>query len=377
MSLSIVPVRSARRREQFIRMAWDIYRDDPNWVPPVLADRRKLLDPEKNPFWNHSQGEFFLAEREGKIVGRIAAIVNDAHNRVHHDKVGFFGFFESVNDPEVAHALFDAACRWLAEKGMESVRGPVNPSINDEAGLLVEGFDDPPQILMTYNPEYYIALIESYGFTKAKDMYAWKLTAEFLTPKLERVQRAVREREKIVVRNFRFGPKSAFQEDIGVLREIYNQAWAPNWGAVRMTSEEFDALAADLKTIAAKDLVLIAESEGRPVGFALALPDVNQVLIRNRGGSLVGAVWHLLTGKKRIKRGRIVVLGVIPAFQRRGIDAVLYYEIGTRMVNKYGYAESEASWVLEDNEMMNRAARMMKGEIYKRYRIYEKTIKEN
>lgn len=372
-----MPVRTAGQRRQFISMVWDIYGNDPNWVPPVIADRRKLLDPKKNPFWSHSPAEFFLAEKDGKIVGRIAAIVNRAHNQVHGDKVGFFGFFESINDPTVAHALLAAACRWLAEQGMEVARGPVNPSINDEAGLLVEGFDDPPQILMTYNPEYYSSLIESYGFTKAKDLYAWKLNAAFLTPKLDRVQKAVREREKIVIRNFRFSPKSAFKEDVDLLRNIYNIAWEPNWGAVRATQEEFNALAADLKTVAAKDLVLIAESAGKPVGFVLALPDVNQVLIRNRKGSLLGAAWHLLTGGKRITRGRIVVLGVIPAFQRRGIDATLYYEIGTRMVGKHGYTESEASWVLEDNEMMNRAARMMRGELYKRYRIYDKTIKEN
>lgn len=377
MSLAIIPVRTAAQRRQFITMVWDIYRDDPNWVPPIIADRSKLLDPKKNPFWNHSEAEFFLAQKDGAIVGRIAAIINNAHNQVHGDRLGFFGFFESINDRDVAHGLFDAACRWLADKGMTGVRGPVNPSMNDEAGLLVEGFNDPPQILMTYNPEYYIPLIESYGFTKAKDLYAWKLTPTFLSPKLERVQKAVREREQIVIRNFRFSPKSAFQEDVAVLRDIYNIAWAPNWGAVRMTREEFDALATDLKTVAAKDLVLIAESAGKPVGFALALPDINQALIRNRRGGMLGAAWHLLTGKKRITRGRIVVLGVIPAFQRRGIDATLYYEIGTRMVYGHGYGESEASWVLEDNEMMNRAARMMNGEIYKRYRIYDKTINEN
>lgn len=377
MSLSVVPVRSSSERRQFITMVWDIYRNDPNWVPPIVADRRKLLSPEKNPFWKHAEAELFLAVDNGKVVGRIAAIVNHSHNEVHSDRTGFFGFFESINDERTAHALFDAAAGWLREKGMDTMRGPVNPSMNDEAGLLVEGFDDPPQILMTYNPQYYIPVIESYGFTKAKDLYAWRLTPDFLSPKLERVQSAVRERENIVVRTFRFGPKSAFQEDINILRSIYNTAWAPNWGAVRMTPDEFNALAADLKTIAEKDLVLIAEADGQPVGFALALPDINQALIRNRNGSLPGAIWHLLTGKKRITRGRIVVLGVIPAFQRRGIDAVLYYDIGTRMVGGHGYREAEASWVLEDNEMMNRAARMMKGEIYKCYRIYDKTIKEN
>lgn len=377
MSLQVEPVRSKAERRQFITVVWNIYQDDPNWVPPIIADRKKLLDPKKNPFWSHTDVELFLARKDGHVVGRIAALVNHNHNDVHKEKVGFFGFFEAIDDSEVARGLFDKATEWLREQGMELVRGPVNPSMNDECGLLIEGFDDPPQILMTYNPKYYSPLIESNGFHKAKDLHAWKLTADFLSPKLERVQSAVREREGLTVRNFRFGPKSAFREDIGILRTIYNAAWEPNWGAVQMTPEEFDALATDLKTIAAKDLVLIAEAHGTPVGFALALPDINQVLIRNKRGGLIGAVWHLLSGKKRVNRGRIVVLGVIPAFQKRGMDAALYYEIGNRMVYDHGFLEAEASWILEDNEMMNRAALMLKGKIYKRYRIYEKMIKEN
>ena len=377
MSLEITPVRSSSERKQFITMVWNLYQEDPNWVPPLIADRAKLLDPHKNPFWKHADQELFLAIRDGKTVGRIAAIVNHDHNRTHDDKVGFFGFFESEDKVSTAHGLFAAAAEWLAEQGMEVMRGPVNPSINDEVGLLVDGYDDPPQILMTYNPEYYEALIKSYGFTKVKDLYAWRLRPDFLSPKLERVQTAVRERENLTVRTFRFSPKSAFQQDIEILRDIYNTAWEPNWGSVKMHPDEFDALAADLKQIAAKDLVLIAEANGKPIGFALALPDINQALIHNRKGGLVGALWHLLTGKKKITRGRIVVLGIIPAFQRRGIDAVLYYDIGTRMIGKHKYKEAEASWVLEDNEMMNRAAEMMKGEVYKTYRLFDKTIKEN
>ena len=377
MSLSVFPVRSSSERRQFITMVWNLYQDDPHWVPPLIADRKKLLDSQKNPFWKHAEMEMFLAKRDGKIVGRIAAIVNWAHNQTHNDKVGFWGFFESENKISTAHALLGAAAEWLSEHNMEVMRGPVNPSINDEVGLLVEGFDDPPQILMTYNPDYYSTLIESYGCTKAKDLYAWQLTMESFTPKLQRVQQAVREREKITVRTFRFSPKSHFQQDIKILREIYNTAWEPNWGAVKMNPEEFDALATDLKQIAAKDLVLIVEAQGKPAGFALALPDINQVLIKNKKGGIVGALWHLVRGKKRIKRGRIIVLGLLPAFQRRGIDAVLYYDIGMRMANNHGYQEAEASWVLEDNEMMNRAMNMMKADIYKTYRLYDKMIKEN
>jgi GNAT superfamily N-acetyltransferase len=359
-------------------MVWPIYEGDPNWVPPLIADRKKLLDRKKNPFYRHSEMELFLAKSDGKVVGRIGAIVNRNHNETHHDRVGFFGFFESIDDQQVADALLHAAENWLAEHGMTEMQGPANPSINDELGLLVDGFDDPPQILMTYNPKYYSRLIESFGLRKIKDLYAYRLGADsFLSPKLERVQQRVRERSGVTIRTVDFSPKEAFKRDVVILREIYNSAWEKNWGAVKMTDAEFDFLAADLKQVAEPDFALIAEIEGKPVGFALGLPDINQLLIGNRNGGLIGAGLRLLFGKKRITRGRIIVLGVVPAFQRHGIDAVLYFEIGTRMTRGHGYTEGEASWILEDNTMMNRAAEMMNGEIYKRYRLYQKTINKN
>jgi len=378
MSISISPVRTAADLRTFITMVWSIYRNDPNWVPPIIADRQKLLNRKRNPFYRHAEMEMFLARDGGRVVGRIAAIVNHNHNLIHDDRVGFFGFFESVDDTRVSSALFQAAEQWLAEHGMTRMRGPVNPSMNDEAGLLVEGFDDPPQILMTYNPKYYSRLIESFGLTKVKDLYAYRLTAQgFLNPKLERVQQMVRERERLVIRSVNFKQKEAFRRDVATLKTIYNEAWEPNWGFVKMTDEEFDFLAADLKQVAAQDLVLIAERDGRPIGFALGLPDINQALIFNRGGGLVGALLALIFKKKKITRGRILVLGVVPAFQRRGVDAVLYHEIGTRMTRDHGYTEGEASWVLEDNVMMNRAAEMMNGDLYKRYRIYGKSVNKN
>jgi GNAT superfamily N-acetyltransferase len=375
MTLSISPVRSTSDLTGFIRMVWPIYRNDPNWVPPLIADRKKLLDRKKNPFYRHADMELFLARRNGEVVGRIAAIINQNHNQVHHDHVGFFGFFESIDDQQVANLLFAAAEAWLAERGMTAMRGPMNPSINDEIGLLVEGFDDPPQILMTYNPPYYSRLIEQAGFAREKDLYAYRLGAEkFLGPKLERVQQRARVRNRVTIRGVNFSPREAFQRDVNSLKEIYNAAWEQNWGAVRMTDAEFDFLAADLKQVAEKDLAIIAEIDGKPIGLAIALPDINQILIGNRGGGLLKAVFGLLFQKKRITRGRILVLGVVPGMRGHGIDAVLYYEIGTRMVRGHGYTEGEASWVLEDNVMMNRAAEMMNGEIYKRYRIYQKEI---
>jgi hypothetical protein len=251
----------------------------------------------------------------------------------------------------------------------------MNPSVNDEIGTLIEGFDDSPQVLMTYNPRYYPELIEKAGFAKAKDLYAYKLHyKDYATEKLKRLQWLIRERYQVNVREVNFKDKEQFRKDINTLKDIYNRAWEPNWGYVRMTDEEFDFLAADLKPVANPKLVFIIESKGVPVGFHLALPDLNQVFKYNKNGSMLGAVWHLLTKKKQINRLRIVVLGVLPEFQKHGLDAVLYYESGER-ANKLNMPDAEASWILEDNEMMNKGLTMsMNGKVYKKYRIYEKEI---
>jgi GNAT superfamily N-acetyltransferase len=376
--LTIEPVRSKKDLDTFIRLVWPIYRNDPVWVPPVIADRRKLLDRHRNPFYQHAEMELWIARRDGEPIGRIAAIINRNHNEQHHDRVGFFGFFETINDRDVAHALLAQAQSWLAERGMDAMRGPVNPSMNDETGLLVDGFDDPPQILMTYNPKYYSAVIESFGLRPVKELYAYRLMGDrFISPKLERVQKHVRERAGVTIRTAKFSPKEAYRKDIDTIRSIYNQAWVPTWGFVKMTDAEFDFVASDLKQIAERDFVIFAEKAGKVIGFALGLPDINQALIDNRRGGLIGAGLRLLFGKRKITRGRILILGVLPEFQGRGIDAVLYSEVGNRMVSGHGYTEGEASWVLEDNVMMNRAAELMGGEIYKRYRIYEKTMNKN
>jgi len=375
MDLVIRPVENKNDKMRFIRSQWNFYKNDKNWVPPIIADRLKLLDTKKNPFYKHSLIQLFLAERDSVVVGRIAAIINYNHNKTHNDKVGFFGFFECVNDQEVANKLFDAAAEWLKVRGMDAMRGPENPSQNDEVGLLIEGFDSPPVILMTYNPSYYIDLIENYGLKKVKTLYAYELRMEdYLTEKLVRLQDVIRKRYSITVRNVDFKNKEQFKRDVETLKHIYNSAWEPNWGFVKMTDEEFDFLAADLKTIAEPEFAFIVEVKGKPAGFALGLPDVNQCLIHNKSGSLIGAIWHLLTKKKKIKIIRIIVLGVLKDFQGIGVDGVMYYEFAKRG-SKLGMLRGEASWILEDNEMMNRALTVtMNGRIYKKYALYEKEI---
>ncbi len=375
MSLSIRKVSGRSDKIKFIKSQWNFYKDDPNFVPPIIFDRLNLLNTEKNPFYKHAEIELFLAEREGQIAGRIAAITNEYHNSTHNDKVGFFGFFECENNEETANALFDTAEAWLKERGMDTIRGPVNPSMNDETAFLCEGFDRPPLILMPYNPPYYNELAEKCGFVVAKNLYAYLLNGKsYMKDKLKRLQEVVRKRWNITVREVDLKNKEQFLRDVKTLKDIYNSAWVPNWGFVKMTDEEFDYLANDFKQFADQDYAIIVEIDGKPAGFALALPNLNDALIYNKRGSLLGALWHMFTKKKKVSMVRIIVLGVDPKYQRTGADAVIYYELGKRTLAN-GIIFAEASWILEDNEMMNKGlTQTMNADRYKTYRIYEKKI---
>ncbi|MDE3057517.1 MAG: GNAT family N-acetyltransferase [Bacteroidota bacterium] len=370
-TVTIRPVRTSADEMKFIKFLWKIYKDDPQWVPPLVMDRKKLIDKKKNPFYRHSAMELFLAERDGEVVGRIGAIVNDNHNKEHEDKVGFFGFYESVNDQEVADVLFNAAKEFLRAKGMTQMRGPADPSVNDEYGLLVDAFDKSPVVLMTYNPPYYAPLFENYGLKKLKDLYAYLLSQDTVySERLMRFNEVVKQREGLTFRSLNM---KDFKGEVDRIKQIYNSAWSHNWGAVPMTDAEFDALAKDLKPIVVPELVIMAEAKGRPIGFALSLPDINIALKYNKNGGLLTGLWHLYTKKKEINLVRIIVLGVVPEHQRSGAAGVLFYETAAR-AKKLGYQYGEASWVLEDNVMMNRAAEMMNATRYKTYRLYEMNI---
>jgi GNAT superfamily N-acetyltransferase len=368
---TIRPVRTSSDKKIFIDFFYTLYKDDPNFAPPLRMDREKLIDTKKNPFYKHSSLAMFLAERNGKVVGRIATIVNDNHNKEHNDKVGFFGFFECENDQEAANMLFDAAKQELKAKGMNAMRGPANPSVNDEYGLLVEGFDSPAVVLMTYNPKYYETLILNYGLKKEKDLYAYLLDQNTVyTDKFVRANEIVKQRNSLTFRTINM---KDFANEVKRIKEVYNAAWQYNWGAVAMTDEEFDALAADLKMVVEPELVLIAESKGKMVGFGLSLPDINVRLKGNKNGGLLGGILRLLVFKKKIDLCRIIVLGVVPEYQKTGAAGVLFYETAVR-AKKLGYQYGEASWILEDNVMMNRAAEAMQGKRYKTYRIYQQEI---
>ena len=370
--IKIKKVESNGDLNTFLKMAWKIYEGDPNWVPPVLYDKKNILNKKKNPFFKHADMDLFMAEKNGEIVGRIAAISNSLHNEVHKDNVGFFGFFECVNDQEVANKLFDAAKDWLKERGFDAMRGPANPSVNDEYALLIEGFDDPPRIMMTYNPKYYMDLIDNYGFAKAKDLYAYKISNDKIlkSEKLIRVADIAQRRAKMTIRPIKM---NKFHEELEKVKYVYNKAWQPNWGFVPFTDEEIEHAAKDLKPLVDPNLVLFAEIDGKTIGFALVMPDYNFIFKKIDGKLFPFGILKLFTQRKNIPWARIIILGIIPEYQKRGLDASMYMEI-VRRAEARGIYYGEASWILEDNEMMKRGANVMNGELYKKYRIYEMPI---
>lgn len=370
-NIEVSPVSGSKELKQFIRFPWEIYKNDENWVPPLLMDRKKLVDRKNNPFYKHAEAEFYLARKNGKIAGRIAAIINHNHNQEHKDKIGFFGFFECTDDQAVANALFQTVRRWLKERGMTGMRGPANPSVNDEYGMLIDGFDKRPVILMPYNPPYYNLLVERAGIPKIKDLYAYHVSKDkSLNPRLTEIAKRAAQREGLVFRSI---DMKNFDKEVASIKLLYNKAWQYNWGAVQMTNDEFDYLAKDLKQIIVPELVIIAEYKGEPIGFSLSIPDLNIALKYNKGGYFIPGIYRLLRHKKKINWVRVLVLGVIPERLKSGAASVLFYETARRCTEN-GYPDGEAGWVLEDNLMMNRAAEFLNATRSKTYRLYETSL---
>jgi GNAT superfamily N-acetyltransferase len=373
--ISIKKVENDYEKNQFIKFPWKIYENDAYWVPPLLFDVKNNLDKKKNPFYDHSKMEMWLAEKEGKLAGRIAAIVNENHNKYYNDKVGFFGFFECVNDKDVSKLLFDTASEYLKENEMEVIRGPVNPSTNDECALLIDGFDSSPVMLMPYNPKYYVSLIEEYGFEKAKDLYALYIGAdvinnEELMKRLKRISDMIIKKEKLTLRKVNL---SDFNNEVQRIREVYNNAWQENWGFVPMTEDEFKHVAKNLKPIADEDFILFAEKDGKPIGFSLCLPDINQVLKDLNGRLFPFGIFKFLKNKKKIDVLRVIIMGVNVEYHRKGIDAIFYQHI-IKTGYKRNIKAGEISWVLEDNYAMVQAAEKLGAHIYKTYRIFDKKL---
>jgi GNAT superfamily N-acetyltransferase len=372
MTLEIRPLGFSRRdRRRFVRVSFDLHRADPNWVPPLWIDVLGELNPAKNPFFEHATVQHLLALRDGVAVGRIAAIVNHRHNEFHDARDAHFGWFEAA-DEEVANELLAAAEAWAAERGTERVLGPVSYSTNDVCGLLVDGFDVPPAILMPYNPRAYGDWIEGRGFAKAKDLLALHVDRwHRFDPRLIRVAERLAHRSGLQLRPL---DMKRFDEEVALVSRLYNAAWERNWGFVPLTDAELEHMARSLKPVVDPKLVLFAEIQGQTAGFSLALPDLYRILVKIRSGRLLPfGVFRILRERKKLKNVRLLTLGVTPEFRSKGIDAALIHGAVTKYVEA-GYDACECSWILEDNERMLSGMETVGGRTIKRYRIYEKAL---
>jgi len=377
--IEVRPVRSSQEWEAFIGFPWTVYQGDSNWVPQLRVAVRDMLDVRKNPFFRHAFMNPWLAFRGGEVVGRIVGVVDENHNRFHNEKTAFFGFFESIDDASVAQKLLDTVNAWARERGMETLRGPVNLSTNHECGLLVEGFEAPPSVMMTYNPKYYAALFEGAGFAKTKDLFAYEVQGNSRFS-----ERLLAQSERLKANGnvtFRTVNMKRFDQEIALILDIYNDAWENNWGFVPMEPEEFQHMARDMKAIVDPNLLLIAEVRGEPAGFGLTLPDVNQAFRKIPDGKLLPTgifklLWHLKgPGRAQtINRCRILTLGIKKAFRNFSLGPLFYTEYLKRGPVA-GYPVGEASWILEDNRAMNRALEMMCGKRTKVYRLYDRAIR--
>ncbi len=376
MSLDITPVASSRDLRRFIDLPWQVYdrTRHPQWVPPLRIAVRDALDTKGNPFYKTADRQLFLATRNGKPVARIAAIENRAHNEFHQDRVGFFGFFESLEDQEAATGLFASAAEWLRARGLTTMRGPMNPSTNHECGLLVRGFRWHPMIMTTWNPRYYQTLIESTGFAKAKDLlaYFFPLQGErsFSLPEQYRVhaERALRGRS-LTFREISF---NRFDQEVELCWDIYNSAWEKNWGFVPMSKESFLHEAKVLRYILVPQFTFIAEVNGDPAGFMIIVPDYHQAYKAVGNGRLFPTgLFKLLAAKKRLRTGRIMILGVKAQYRKRSIFALFADEM-FRRGRAYGGIGAEASWILEDNDALVRPMTALGAKEYRRWRIYDR-----
>jgi GNAT superfamily N-acetyltransferase len=355
----------------FIDLPYALFKGHPHWVGDLKKDVRHLLETG-HPFWRHADRRLFMAFRDGRPVGRIAAISNHAHNNFHSDKAGFFGFFDCADDKEAAAGLFAAACAWLKTKGMDCAIGPVNPSTNETCGMLLEGFDGPPMVMMPYNPPYYLELAAGAGFTKAKDLYAYRYpTAAGFPERFEKIVSRMNRDGKVTVH---LAQVKALDAAIAEVKDIYNSAWEKNWGFVPMTAEEMDDLAIALKPLLKPDYLYFARYEGKPAGFALMLPDFN-IALKAAGGALtpfnILPFLHKVTF--RLNRGRLLTLGIKKEFRGKGLELLLIKQ-AILSAKKMGWEYGEMSWTLEDNTLINKTIETLGGEVYRKYRLFEKKL---
>ncbi|MFC2048702.1 N-acetyltransferase [Elusimicrobiota bacterium] len=366
-------VESKKDLEKFIKFPWQVYKGNKNWVPPLIMDIKAKFNPKTNPFFAHSQIQPFLAYKDDKIVGRIVGILNNNHNKTFNEKTGFFGFFEILEDYEAAKSLLDKASEWVKSQGMDTLRGPANFSSNDDWGLLIDNYETTPMLLMPYNPPYYKSFLEKYGFEKAKDVLAYEMSTEHVFP--ERILKIIeyaKKKQKISIRTI---DMKKYWDEVKILKKIYNDAWEQNWGFIPMTDEEFDHLAKELKTIVDPRFCFFVMHEDNPVGLSVCLPNANEALIKIKDGKLFPfGLLKLLYYIKKIKSGRLMILGVNKEFRNKGIEPMLF-DVTMKAARAAGWEWGEMSWVLEDNVLMRNSIEKAGGKVYKTYRIFNLNLK--
>jgi len=369
--IEIKKVESKKQLDTFLKLPWSLYKDAPHWVPPLLADQKELLDQKKNLFFQHSDADLFLAYQDGKAVGRISAAKSHIHLDIHDDGRAFFGFFECTNDHKVADALLNTVSEWAKEKGLKYLRGPLSFTMNDDAGLLIEGFDLPPSVGMPYHLPYYKNLLEQFGFEKSQDLFAYKMdVATKISPQLEAGIKLILEEPGLEIRR---ASLDDFDLEVEIMSKIYNEAWKDNWGFMPLEAEEIKAHAKKMKSFINPDLIYGAYYEGKPVGYSFALPDLNQVIKSANGKLFPFGVLKILLNKHKIDHFRVLISGVLKEYQRTGIQGALLYKTW-KGAKKHGLKMGEISWVLESNTGANEALDKLGAEIYKRYRIFDYKI---
>ena len=371
--VEVRPVRTRRELKAFIRLPWALYEGIANWVPPLISERKRFLDKTKNAFFEHAEAEYFLAWRGRSPVGRITAHVDHRFNDFQDNRWGMFGFFECEDDPQTAGALLDAAEQWLRERNRDRLIGPFDFTTNHECGVLVEGFEHPPQILENWHHPYYRELLEAHGLVKAMDLYKWEILAsdqEKVYPVINELAERVGPEHGIHLRPMR---KRQLRDEVRKFMDVYNDAWSHNWGFVPLTDAELDQMANELKPVLDVDFAKAAEKDGEVVGVSLTLLDFNQVLARINGRLLPLGWAKALLAQRKIDEIRVFALGVKPPYQHTGTAAALYVDVWN-MVAKRRIRRAETGWILEINEPMNRAMEALTGRIVKRYRIYERLL---
>jgi GNAT superfamily N-acetyltransferase len=370
-NLVVKPVASRSEKKQFVNLPWKLYEGDPNWIPPLLMEHRGLLNYRHHPFYDDAEIQTFLATRDGQVVGRVAAIINHAHNRLQNEKRGFFGFFEAIDNQQVASALFDAARDWLVKHEIQAIRGPVNPSQNYECGLLIDGFDSPPTFMMTYNKPYYGRLIETCGFKKTHDMFAFWGHIEMvskLDKKLFFIWQEAKNRFNV---NLRLMNKARFKDELEMFLRVYNESMTGSWGFVPLSAGEIKVLGAGLKHLIVPELALIAEVEGQPIGAVFGLLDFNPRIKRINGRLFPFGFLRLIRNPRAITKMRVISINVVPEYQRWGLGVVLLGGLMEPM-QKWGIQEVEFSWVSEDNTLSRSSLEKGGAKLVKTYRIYDR-----